>query len=527
MALGKEYASMNKRKKLPISISTFSNLINGNYIYVDKTQYIYRIVNQGGAFFLSRPRRFGKSLLVSTLKEIFLGNKELFKDCWIYDKIAWETYTVLHMDFSEVFSQATGIYQALTDMLHRQARENAVQIEGNSIPGLFLDLIQKLSKNKPIVILIDEYDKPITDYLDNPEKAEEHRSVLKPFFGLLKSQERNIRFLFMTGVSRFSRLSVFSDLNHLADITFNSDFIKLLGYTSEEIEFYFADYIEEYSTTVPDYSRETLFMKLKDFYNGYSWDGETFVYNPVSITHFFAEKKFKSFWFATGTPSMLIKMARLKSVDVRSLESLVVDESFFNSFDVSMIDIDLLLFQTGYLTIKRQKDDAYFLSYPNREVEQAFTKHLLAEFAGQPPKVFNNLGSEIQNALRMNDISYFIEQMKTFLAAIPYNLVTSEAEKYYHLVFYLVLKTAMGKVSPEHPTSRGRIDMVVKTDLYIYIIEFKLGNGEKALQQIKDKRYYEQYLGKGKKVILLGIGFSPELRNIDDYTQEEANPISA
>ncbi len=518
---------MNKRKKLPISISTFSNLINGNYIYVDKTQYIYRIVNQGGAFFLSRPRRFGKSLLVSTLKEIFLGNKELFKDCWIYDKIAWETYTVLHMDFSEVFSQATGIYQALTDMLHRQARENAVQIEGNSIPGLFLDLIQKLSKNKPIVILIDEYDKPITDYLDNPEKAEEHRSVLKPFFGLLKSQERNIRFLFMTGVSRFSRLSVFSDLNHLADISFHRDFMKLLGYTSEEIEFYFADYIEEYSTTVPDYSRETFFAKLKDFYNGYSWDGETFVYNPVSITHFFYEYQFNHFWFATGTPSMLIKMARLKGLDVRSLESFVVNKSFFDTFDISNIDLDLLLFQTGYLTVKRREEQRFYLSYPNREVEDAFINNLLQEFSGQAPKFFEDFSPVIQDALFTNNIPLLIEQMKTFLAAIPYNLVTSDAEKYYHLVFYLVLKTAMGKVSPVHPTSRGRIDMVVKTDLYIYIIEFKLGNGEKALQQIKDKRYYEQYLGKGKKVILLGIGFSPELRNIDDYTQEEANTISA
>lgn len=319
---------MVKKKKLPLSISTFPRLINENYIYVDKTQYIYNMLDQGGAFFLARPRRFGKSLLVSTLKEIFLGNRELFKGCWIYDRIQWEKYTLLHMDFSEVYTQGVEINQALSNMLNRQAKAYGLQLQGDTISEQFLDLIQNLAKEKPIVILIDEYDKPITDHIDHPQKAAQHRDALKSLYVVLKSQQKNIHFLFMTGVSRFSRLSVFSDLNHLVDLSFNSDFVELLGYTTQEIEFYFTDYIQDYAATLPDYSPEVLFKNLKEYYNGYSWDGETFVYNPVSIMNFFYEKEFKSFWFATGTPTFLAKMARLRGLDVRGWESFSVNQSF-------------------------------------------------------------------------------------------------------------------------------------------------------------------------------------------------------
>ncbi len=515
---------MNTKKKLPLSISTLPRLINENYLYVDKTQYIYKLLVQSGAFFLSRPRRFGKSLLISTLKEIFQGNKDLFKDCWIYDRIPWEKYPVIHLDFLRVDYNSLGLDKALNNVLNRIAEEHGVQLRGDSISELFDDLISKLSKDQPVIILFDEYDKPITDYLDHLEKAEENRNTLKNFYSILKGQQQNIHFLFLTGVSRFSRLSVFSDLNHLVDISFHEDFVSLLGYTTEEIEINFHEYIQEYAAKVPDYSQEELFKKLKEYYNGYSWDGETFVYNPISIMNFFYYKKFKSFWFATGTPTFLAKMARTGGIDVRKWEELKVNEQFFDKFDISNISTNLLLFQTGYLTIKKHVGDKYILSYPNREVENAFLYNLVEEFSGQNQEISDSLGLEIKESLENNDIKGFIDKMKSFLAAIPYTLVTGDVEKYYHLVFYLVLKLAMGKVNPEHFSNRGRMDMLVETDHYIYILEFKMSSAEKALQQINDKAYYEQYLRQPKKIVLIGIGFSPEKRNISDYLQSEITP---
>ncbi|MDQ1352613.1 MAG: hypothetical protein QG657_2919 [Acidobacteriota bacterium] len=529
LAVRKEPGSLITEKKLlPLSVSTFPKLIGNNYIYVDKTKYIYSLLAQGGAFFLSRPRRFGKSLLISILKEIFLGNKELFKGYWIYDRIDWEKYPLLHLDFQGIDYKSLGLDKALTNVLNGIAGEHGIQCQGDSISERFSDLIRKLAGDKPIVVLIDEYDKPITDYIENLEKAEENRDKLKNFYSILKSRQENISFLFMTGVSRFSRLSVFSDLNHLVDITFHKDYVQLLGYTTEEIELYFdeyiREYIQEYAGQVPGYSREELFEKLKEYYNGYSWDGERFVYNPISIMNFFFHRKFKSFWFATGTPTFLAHMARKKGIDIKVWEELMVTEQFFDKFDITDININLLLFQTGYLTIKKHEGDMYVLSYPNREVENAFLYNLVEEFSGKGEDVSGSLIREIKEALENNDVEGFIGKMKAFLASIPYNLVEGDVEKYYHLVFYLVLKPLISKVTPEHSSNRGRMDMVVETAKYIYIFEFKMGSGRKALKQINERAYYEQYLGQRKEIILVGIGFNKEKRNISDYAQARLGP---
>ncbi|MGE5339954.1 MAG: AAA family ATPase [Candidatus Omnitrophota bacterium] len=513
----KERVDILKRKSLPISIASFSKLINEGFIYVDKTQYIYNLVVKGGAYFLSRPRRFGKSLLISILKEIGQGNRELFHDYWIYDRIPWEKYPVIHLDFLQVDHKKLGLDKALTNALNRIAGEFGIRIQGDSIAEKFADLIHQLGKEKPVIVLIDEYDKPLTDHVDNLEKAEENRETLKGFYAVLKSQEEYIRLLFMTGVSRFNRLSIFSDLNHLMDLTFHPGYVKLLGYTEEEIKANFDSYIEKYIDTVPGYSREELFKKLKENYNGYSWDGETFVYNPVSVINFFEHQEFRDFWFATGTPTFLAKLVKLKGIDIRAWESLTVNEQFFNKFDITSIDTDLLLFQTGYLTIKKHEGDTYTLSYPNREVENAFLFNLLEEFSGQRQALSSSLILDIVKSLQENDLKDFIAKMQVFLAAIPYPLVVGEVEKYYHLVFYLVLKLCMEKVNPEHFSNRGRADVVLETDKYIYIMEFKMHSAQKALKQINDRAYYEQFLGQPKRLILVGIGFSAEKRNIADY----------
>lgn len=516
--------SLPPRKALPFSISSFQKLISKNYIYVDKTRLIYNLVERGGAFFLSRPRRFGKSLLISTLKEICLGNRDLFKECWIYDQIPWDKYPVIHFDFLKIDYKKLGLDKALDNTLNRIAGDFNVQLKGDSISEKFADLIRKLAKDKPVVILIDEYDKPVTDYLEDIPKAEENRQILKNFYMILKGMDEYLRLLFMTGVSRFSRLSVFSDLNHLMDISFHPEYASLLGYTTQEIETYFKDYIQEYLEKNTECSRELLFQRLKEYYNGYSWDGKVFVYNPISIIYFFEYKEFNHFWFTTGTPSVLIRIAKTRGIDARGWEELEVTKPFFDKFDITNMDINLLLFQTGYLTIKKRVADRYILSYPNREVENAFLYNLVEAFSGQEQTSFENTGFDIKEALEHNNIKGFIAKMKAFLAAIPYTLVQGEVEKYYHLVFYLILKLAMGKVNSEQFTNLGRIDMRVETGDYIYIMEFKMGSAATALKQINEKNYYEQFLAQRKKIILLGIGFNSKKRNISSHALVEINP---
>ncbi len=513
------------KKLLPLSVSSFPKLINENYIYVDKTKLIYNIVANSGAYFLSRPRRFGKSLLISTIKEICKGNRDLFKRCWIYDRIPWDKYPVIHLDFLEVDHKKLGLDKALDNTLNRIAGEFNVLLQGDSISEKFANLIRQLGKDNPVVILIDEYDKPLIDYIDDLKKAEENRETLKNFYTILKSLDQYIRLLFMTGVSRFSRLSIFSDLNHLVDLTFHPAYLQLLGYTTEEIEVNFFQYIMEYAEKTPNYSKPELIKQLKENYNGYSWDGKTFVYNPISIIHFFEYQEFNYFWFATGTPSFLVRMIRMRGTNVRAWGKLEVTKQFFDKFDITNIDMDLLLFQTGYLTVKEYDGETYTLSYPNREVENAFLYNLVEEFSGQGQAVYKHLGQDIKEALEHNDIKGFITKMKSFLAAIPYTLVQGEMEKYYHLVFYLVLKLAMGKVNSEHFSNLGRMDMRVETSDYIYILEFKMGSAAKALKQINEKSYYEQFLSQSKKIILLGIGFNGKKRNISSHVQVEINPV--
>ncbi|MGE5344137.1 MAG: AAA family ATPase [Candidatus Omnitrophota bacterium] len=298
--------------KLEIGIHSFKDRILKNCVYVDKTQYIYDLINRESNCFLSRPRRFGKSLLISTLKEIFKGSKELFKNCWIYNKTTWEAYTIIHIDFIEIDFKTFGLEPAIDNQLEAMAAQFDIKLARKSIKEKFAELIQILAKDKQVVILIDEYDKPITEYIDNIPEAEKNRDILKNFYSVLKSQVSNIRFLLITGVSKFSRVSIFSDLNHLADITIDPRYSKMLGYTSEEIEHYFSDYID-------------------------AWEAQTHESRTI----------------------------------------------LFEKFDISSLDISVLLFQTGYLTIKALKDKKYVLSYPNLEVRESFLQYLLEGYSGK------------------------------------------------------------------------------------------------------------------------------------------------
>lgn len=510
--------------KLEIGKSSFRDRILENCIYVDKTQYIYELISRDSNCFLSRPRRFGKSLLISTFKELFSGSKDLFKNCWIYDKIEWIAYPIIHLDFLDIDYKKLGLEQSLDEKLNSLANKFNIELHKKSIKGKFSELIEMLAKDKKVVVLVDEYDKPVIDYLEDIPEAEKNRDILKNFYSTLKAQTHNLRFLFITGVSKFSRISIFSDLNHLKDITIHPRYSMMLGYTQEEIELYFSYYLANWEKK-NNHHRQVLFKKLKDHYNGYSWDGANFVYNPFSILSFFDTYQFNNYWFATGSPTFLVNKLKNSPNVIDQYEHYEVDESFFEKFNLEALDISVLLFQTGYLTIKGKKDGIFTLSYPNREVRTAFLQYLLEGFSGQTPNERNQATRKIKEALTYNKIDDFIQDIKILLSSIPYNIQIEAREAYYHSLIYVALQLSVMDVQAEIQTALGRSDIIVSMDRYIYIIEFKMGSAQTALDQIEEKQYYAPYLGKNKKIILLGIGLSEKERNIGDWKTRELGEI--
>jgi len=507
-------------KRLPIGKQEIRSLIEGNYVYVDKTQYIYQMIDNPTSYFLSRPRRFGKSLLVSTLREIFSGNKELFRGLWIYDKIEWKTYPVIHLDFSKSGHRAIGTINSLNIMLDECAKSYGVTLEHTAHPLRFKELIEKVSVNGKVVILIDEYDKSIIDYIDQIDKAIANREILKDFLSILKGSEKYIHFLFITGVSKFSQVSIFSDLNHLNDITVNPKYAQIVGYTEAELLHYFKDYIELLHKNTKDTFPDIL-QTIKEWYDGYSWDGATFVYNPFSVLNLFENMVFSDYWFATGTPTFLVKMLHEKKYSVFDLEKKIVNQNLFDKYELTDIDINALLFQTGYLTIKEKNllRNTFTLDFPNKEVENSFTQHLLATFTEKTINTNTNLLFDLEQALVENDIAEFIENMKILFANITYPNIDNK-EKYYHSIFYMALKLIGYNIESEIHTNRGKIDALLQTKDYLYVIEFKVGKAQEAMQQIKKKQYYQKYLNCGKTIVLLGIGFDTAVKNIGEYEIE-------
>ncbi|NJN35581.1 MAG: AAA family ATPase [Saprospiraceae bacterium] len=338
-------------KKLPIGVHEFPDFHSDNLLYIDKTQHIHRLVTRGKYYFMSRPRRFGKSLLLSTLKCLFQGRKELFQGLWIEDKWDWSvSHPVLHLSFISANTLELGIEKGIHKMLEGEAKKNQITLKETSNGLCFQELIHKIhEKQGKVVILIDEYDKAIVDYLDDKPKAYAHRDALKSFYEVLKNNQEYIHFVFLTGVTKFSKVSLFSALNHLSDISFSPDYNDLVGYTQQELEFYFKDYIVQ-SASKLKMSEKTLLRDIKKWYNGYNWTGKNTLYNPFSILGFFQDSLFKNFWFSTGTPTFLTVMAREQSF--YDLDSVSARQTAFDSFDIDDLDPQAVMFQTGYLTIK-------------------------------------------------------------------------------------------------------------------------------------------------------------------------------
>jgi len=507
-------------KKLPLGIQTFKKIIDDKCLYIDKTKDIHRLITSRDYIFISRPRRFGKSLMVSTLKEIFSGNKELFKGLYIYDKIDWKRYPVIDIDFmSVVYSKDNETFiKSIIKKLIAIAKNYNIKLENIiNLKECFEELIEKLSEINRVVILIDEYDKPIIDHITDIKKASENREVLRDFYSVLKGSDKYIKFVFITGVSKFSKVSIFSGLNNLTDITLEKKFGKIMGITQEELESYFEDYIQILRDK-EKLSETKILDKIKCWYDGYSWDGITTLYNPCSILNLFNSGTFRNYWFATGTTTFLIKLIKEEKCEITKFEKKEVGETVFDSYDIENLNVYSLLFQTGYLTISYiERDEGftiYTLNYPNKEVRHSFNTYILEGFTENPRDEIEPKARKLKRALKKDDIEEFINIIKSMFARIPYNL-HMPAESYYHSLFYMILSLTGVKIDLEVLTDKGRIDGLLEFDDKVYLIEFKYGEPgskmekllEKALLQIKEKKYYERFMDGEKKVIFLAAGF--------------------
>lgn len=474
-----------------------------------KHKEIFSLISEGIYYFLSRPRRFGKSLLVSTLKEIFSGNRGLFKGLYIYDKIAWKKHPVIQLDFSTIPHGSSQILEkALFNILDDHSKVYDIKLEQEFLEERFLELIRKLSEKEKVVILIDEYDKPILDCITDIEKARANREILRSFYAVLKGVDPYLRFVFLTGVSKFSRVSIFSGLNNLRDITISLDFATIAGITQEELEQYFREYFDLLSGEL-DLNRDELIENIKHWYNGYSWDGINKVYNPTSLLTLFIEKIFNNYWFTTGTPAFLIETIKKRKISVGDIENRVIDSSIMENFDIDNLEVSSLLFQTGYLTIseviKKGLIRLYRLEYPNFEVKESFLKYLLASFTDQETTTIQPLYMEMLDYLAAKNTEQFKKSLVQLFSRIPYTLHLPY-ESYYHSLCYMILALMGARIDLEVLSDKGRVDAVLELKSLIYIIEFMMGKAGNALKQIREKRYWEPYIGRGKELYLLGAG---------------------
>ncbi|MFH1643866.1 MAG: AAA family ATPase [bacterium] len=514
-------------KKFPIGIQTFEKIIKGDYLYIDKTKPIYDVINSGTTFFISRPRRFGKSLLCSILEEIFKGNKELFKNLWIYNSdYKWPSHPVIRIDMSRIRCRnAEDFEKRLLNKMKEIANENEIESPDDFLPDELLALIiKKLAKKNTVAVIVDEYDKPLLDHITDIKVAEEIRDVLRGFYGQLKSLDEHLKFVFLTGVTKFSKTSVFSGLNNLKDLTFDERAADLFGYTQKELEFYFKDSIKKMAAKQQTSATQALLM-LKTWYNGYRFSKKKEkVYNPYSILLSLDALDFKNYWFETGTPTFLIELIKKQNYKIKELESVDVGPIELGSFDIEALYPLTVFYQTGYLTIADyiEKTGNYRLSYPNLEIKNSFLQLLIKGSTNYREADIRNYYADLYAALEEKNVESFVNTMKIFYANIPYTVQDKQKEQNYQLLFYAMLKLLGFTIVVEEPTNIGRIDAVIKIKNYIYVFEFKVDqDAKKALNQIENKKYYEKYKEQDKILIAVGINFDSKAKNITDFKIKE------
>ncbi len=509
-------------KKLPIGTQDFAKLIESDRLYVDKTALIHQLIEEGTVYFLSRPRRFGKSLLLSTLKAIFEGQRELFAGLAIeglpYD---WKPHPVLHLDFgARRFATPAELDAWLRERVVCFCDAHEAPITGLDGVDIFSKALLNLSgRGERTVVLIDEYDKPILDHIENTPVAMEMRDILKGFYGSLKSNDAYLRFVFLTGVSKFAKMNVFSGLNNLVDLTMHPRSATLLGYTQAELESCFAERIDALAQSM-DTDRTECLARIREWYNGYCFcPGAERVYNPFSTLLLFDTQRFANYWFESGTPTFLLKLIRQHALPPEEIGTVWLGSAAFSSYEPERLTPYPLLFQTGYVTIAKfdPENDVYLLDYPNREVRHSFMQSLIAEFAHIETEREAGYRVKLQEALKSGDLELFFETMSVFFANIPYD-IQIKAEKYYQSIFYLIFSLLGLRMETEVRTGRGRIDAVAATAERVYVFEFKLdGTAEEALAQCRQRDYARRYRGDPRDIVLVGVPFETATRNIGPW----------
>ena len=515
-------------QKYPIGIETFSKIIEGDYTYVDKTEVTYRLIQSGSQyFFLSRPRRFGKSLMLSTIEAYFEGRRELFDGLWLGEAegVDWTPRPVFRLNFVTAKTDV----DSLNDLLDNHLKIWEAQYKVSNIaasPGQRLaNVIAKAAEDthQKVVVLIDEYDKVLVNTIHDTALHEEMKGILKPVFAVLKGADRYIQFAMLTGVSRFSKLSIFSDLNNLEDISLNSDYATLCGFTEDEVRKYFAPSVEAFAERqCTDF--EGMMQILKYNYDGYHFAKiSPDIYNPFSLLSALKNREIQHRWFESGTPTFLVKMMQERDMDIREILTTEADATSLSSSESSFTNLTALLFQTGYLTIKgyNEEDMEYTLGIPNREVAEGLFKCLISEFSGQGNDPSMYAVRRIRNAIRAGEPEVMMESLQTFLSRIPYPLSKGRAESYFQNNLYIIFSLLGFAVEAEYATSRGRIDILLKTPKYIYVMELKLkGSPEDALRQIEEHGYCRQFAHDPRQLFRIGISFSKSERNIDRWIIE-------
>ncbi|MBO8483565.1 MAG: ATP-binding protein [Bacteroidetes bacterium] len=514
-------------KLYPVGIQNFEKIRRDGYCYIDKTALVYQLVKTGSYYFLSRPRRFGKSLLISTLEAYFSGKKELFEGLAMEGlEKEWKRYPILHLDLN---IEKYDTPDSLDDILNRNlvAWENLYGSDPAevSLSLRFAGVVQRACEKtgERVVILVDEYDKPMLQAINSPELQDAYRSTLKPFYGVLKSMDGYIKFALLTGVTKFGKVSVFSDLNNLMDLSRDLRYFDICGISEEELLRDFSDDIHELASANGQ-TFEQACDRLKEDYDGYHFCPDSpGMYNPFSILNTFAKKTYGSYWFETGTPTYLVELLKKSNYDLEEVSHVETDANILDSIFTDDNPIPVI-YQSGYLTIKGydKRFGIYTLGFPNREVEEGFMNFLLPFYSAvsktRSPFEIKRFVTDVESG----DIDGFMERLQSFLADCPYELA-KDVELHYQNVLFIVFRLAGLYTKVEYHTSRGRIDLVLQTDSYVYVMEFKLdGTAEQAIQQIEDKQYALPFAKDSRKVYSIGINFSSETRNIDRWIVKEA-----
>jgi hypothetical protein len=520
---------MVTKKNLPIGVSTLEEIINSNLSYIDKTEIIHKLITENRRCFFSRPRRFGKSLLVSTLKEIFSGNKELFKDLWIGqdDRYTWVKRPVVHIDFSELeLTTVETLRKSLNIILDCIAQNYQCDLVVTDSPESKLSLLVRyMGVHFPhkAVVLIDEYDAPLLKHITDVPAATAMRDMLSSFYATIKGLDAYIHFTFVAGVTKFAKTSLFSGPNNLLDISLNEKYATLCGYTEQEIVDNFSDYIAD-CVTANTRTTAAVLDTMRTWYNGYQMSRYLVakVYNPFSVLLYFENKHLDNYWFGSGTPTFLIKIMQDNIHDFANLDQSQADHELLDVFEISKkIPLKALLFQTGYLTIQSydQESSLYTLTYPNREVRESINRLALSHSLAVESTDIRSAQVQFITALKNKDMGLFCDTVQSLFAHIPYH-IHIQKESFYHALLQMICSLLKVEAYSEMPTDKGRIDMAIHMPDTIYVFEFKLNHtAQEALDQIHKNQYYKKYTAAGKTIYLVGMAFDYETKVITYVTE--------